>query len=128
MLGSSSSSLRGKSLRDFVNGSSNALASVILEVRRAPVSSSVVAANKRLHATAPPAIRKARPVELKGPRQEHMRAVQHVLKQLGLDAKARRLDASGCFVVEVSPSQLLVLADLLSIQAIRPNQLRRWLA
>jgi hypothetical protein len=54
-----------------------------------------------------------------------MQAVEQALGQLGLKEQARRNDLAGCFVVEVTPSQLKELAQSPAVQAIRANRLRK---
>ena len=118
--------LKSKALVEFVTKPAGSRTSVIIEARRPAVASSVVSATKRIGVSAVPKAHKpVRKTQLAATAAPQMRAVEAVLKNMGLGAAARRLDSAGAFVVEVSPSQLQQLSEAPSVQAIRPNRFNR---
>jgi len=115
--------LKGKDLLEFTSKPGSARTSVIVEARRPPVGSWALKTGKSTMVAAKVTPSKPRPQV-----KPEMGAVESVLKRLGLTGKARRNDLAGSFVVEVTPQQLVELADSPSIQAIRPNRFHRRVA
>lgn len=123
MATSAHKSLKGKDLLEFTSKPDSARTSVIIEARRPPLGSWAVQAGKRTVVPAKPAASKPRAQS-----KPQMSEVETVLKRMGLTDKARRNDLAGSFVVEVTPQQLVELADSPSVQAIRPNRFHRRVA
>jgi hypothetical protein len=121
--------LKDAALVAFATKSGAARTSVIVEAKR-PATSADAPVKKRLSGS---------PTELLPPMAKARRATKAVakvdlsklqgdLEKLGLADHARRNDLAGAFVVEVTPSQLLELAEAPSVQAIRSNRHHRRLA
>lgn len=121
----SHAALKSPSLVAFVAEPAGARMSVIIEARRPPLASSVVAAAKQLMTGRIPVAGRTQTVPLPVVAPAQMGALEDELKRLGLQASARRLEAAGAFVVEVDPMQLRELAAAPSVQAIRPNRRHR---
>lgn len=120
------SKIRDSGLLTFLSAPSEARISVIVEARRRRVASSTVAAVKAAHLGPPrPNSKGTGGSGDKVALLSQVEATKHELDCLGLTGNARRLEASGSFVVEVSPAQLRHLAYSPSVQAIRPNRLGR---
>lgn len=127
------SPIRGASLQAFAEQDERQRASVIVEAKRPAARPPAAVAPKP--GTSPrqllPARRKAIEATQAAPQDSptasarSMHAVEQALSKLGLKERARRNDLVGCFVVEVTPSQLKELAQSPAVQAIRANRLRR---
>jgi hypothetical protein len=126
------SPIRGASLQAFAEQDERQRASVIVEAKRPAAKLPAAVAAKP--GTSPrqllPARRKAADAtraaqDSPTASARSMHAVELALSKLGLKERARRNDLVGCFVVEVTPSQLKELAQSPAVQAIRANRLRR---
>jgi hypothetical protein len=117
------SALKDKKLVEFATGSSGKRMSVILEARRPKLVVSVVrtAEGSKAHLSpATPAGSKTLEV--------HMADLARALAELGFAKRARINRFVGCFVLEVTPQELITVAGIPSIQAIRVNRTHRRLA
>lgn len=126
------SPIRGASLQAFAEQDERQHASVIVEAKRPRARAPAAAAPKpgtSPRALLPPPRKKAAaaPAAQESPAASarSMQAVEQALGKLGLKERARRNDLAGCFVVEVTPSQLKDLAQSPAVQAIRANRLRK---
>ena len=120
--------LKGKDLVDFAGRPASARTSVIVEAKRPPVAPVTISMVKRTALPAErfkPAAKRAGTTKVQRPAAAEMLEVESVLKRMGLASTARRNDLTGSFVVEVTPTQLLQLAETPSVQAIRPNRFHR---
>lgn len=124
------SPIRGASLQAFAEQDEGQHASVIVEAKR-PRARAPAAVGPKPGTSArellPPPRKKAAaaPQETPTASARSMQQVEQALGRLGLRERARRNDLVGCFVVEVTPSQLKELAQSPAVQAIRANRLRK---
>lgn len=116
-------SLKSKTLVDFLAEPPGARTSVIVEAKRPPIASSLIARAKNLGITTMAMANRGKPLNASS-NLHQMSAVEHELSCMGLET-TRRLEAAGAFVVEVSPEQLRQLAESECVQAIHPNRFHR---
>lgn len=117
--------LKTQALRDFASSQSCDRLSVIVEAKRAAMSSERIAATRELGRAPVPSARKTRGSQSPSTVTSQLFALEAFLNGIGLRGKARILEAAGSLVVEVTPLQLRQLAAAPCVQGIRPNQLRR---
>lgn len=131
MSATTTSPIQGATLQAFAEQDERRHVSVIVEAKRPAARAPAAVAPKP--GTSPrqllPAPRKkadpAAVQESPAASARSMQAVEQALGKLGLKEQARRNDLVGCFIVEVTPSQLKALAQSPAVQAIRANRLRK---
>jgi hypothetical protein len=128
-MNATTSPIRGASLQAFAEQDERSRASVIVEAKRprarAPASAAARPGTSPRELLPAPRKKTAAAQESPAASARSMQAVEQALGQLGLKEQARRNDLAGCFVVEVTPSQLKELAQSPAVQAIRANRLRK---
>lgn len=116
--------LKTQALRNFASSQSCDRLSVIVEAKRAPISSERIRATRELGRTPVPSARRTHKRQSSTEVTPQLSALKAFLNGIGLRGKARVLEAAGSLVVEVTPLQLRQLAAAPCVQGIRPNELR----